>query len=368
MEALRYWTGRGLGRRPAPTAAYVEAVGGDGDFDLRRGPRTSPRVSPLGNGLINQTWRVETELEPFVLQRVNPVFSPEIHHNIRAVTGRLRAAGIFTPELLDADHGLPWAVDDHGEVWRLMTYVSGRSFDTVQSLAQARSAGALVARVHEALELLEHEFVGLRTGVHDTAAHLARLRAALAEHRAHRLYDAVAPLAEAILEASARLVPLPELPETICHGDLKFNNLRFSSDGEQAICLVDLDTFAPMSLAFELGDAWRSWCNRGGETEAGVGFDLDVFAAAYHGYASARRRVLTPDERRGVVLGVEWISLELAARFCADALQESYFGWDPARYASRGDHNLARARGQLRLHEIVRDGRAARERVVEDLD
>jgi len=362
MEALRHWTGRALGRPPSPVAAYDNAIGGDGD----QSPGGAWRISRLGNGLINDTWHVETDFEPFVLQRVNPVFSPEIHHNIRAVTGRLRAAGMFTPELLDTDHGSPWVVDDEGAVWRLMTYVPGRSFDAVQSLAQATSAGALVARVHEALDELEHEFVGLRTGVHDTQLHMRSLERAVAEHRGHRLYDRVAPVADAILRSFDDLEPLPDIPDTICHGDLKFNNLRFSSDGEQALCLVDLDTFAPMSLAFELGDAWRSWCNPGGETESGVGFDLEVFAAAYRGYVSGRRRALGDDERRALVIGVEWISLELAARFCADALAERYFGWNHAEHASRGDHNLVRARGQLRLHEVVKDGRAARQRVVDD--
>ena len=32
----------------------------------------------------------------------------------------------------------------------------------------------------------------------------------------------------------------------------------------RAVCVVDLDTLAPMSLHHELGDAWRSWCNLGG--------------------------------------------------------------------------------------------------------
>ena len=41
------------------------------------------------------------------------------------------------------------------------------------------------------------------------------------------------------------------------------------------------------------------------------------------------------------------ILVELAARFCADALNESYFAWDARRYASRGEHNEVRAKGQL---------------------
>lgn len=365
MEALRHWTGGGPLGPLGPTMSVASYGGGDGDIS---GPFGCWRVSRLGAGLINETWRVEADGRALVLQRVNPVFAPEIHDNIRAVTARLRAAGIQTPELLETPGGRPYAVDDEGGVWRLMTFVDGRTFDTAQSLDQVRSAGRLVARVHEALDGLDHEFVGLRAGVHDTPRHLASLRSALEAHRDHRLYDAVAPLGASILAASEALEALPALPETICHGDLKFNNLRFSDDGVEAICLVDLDTFAPMSLAFELGDAFRSWCNPGGEVAEGVRFDVEVFEAGYCGYAEGRGRALTAEERRGIVLGVEWISLELAARFAADALAERYFGWDATRHATRGEHNLERAQGQLRLHELARATRGARERVVASSD
>ena len=45
---------------------------------------------------------------------------------------------------------------------------------------------------------------------------------------------------------------------------------------------------------------------------------------------------------------------ELAARFCTDALRESYFGWNRARYESASAHNQARVRGQLLLAEGIR--------------
>ena len=60
------------------------------------------------------------------------------------------------------------------------------------------------------------------------------------------------------------------------------------------------------------------------------------------------------------MLGVEWVSLELAARFAADALAESYFGWNAARFPGRGEHNLVRARGQWSLHQALLASRAAR--------
>ena len=60
------------------------------------------------------------------------------------------------------------------------------------------------------------------------------------------------------------------------------------------------------------------------------------------------------------------VPAELAARFCADAYEDSYFGWDASRYPSRRAHNLARARSQLRLSQAVRAAREEIDAVVED--
>ena len=87
--------------------------------------------------------------------------------------------------------------------------------------------------------------------------------------------------------------------------------------------------------------------------------DLEILGASLRGYVAGLGRALTADERRGLLLGVEWVSLELAARFAADALFESYFGWDATRFPGRGEHNLVRARGQWSLHEALLATRAA---------
>ncbi len=241
-------------------------------------------------------------------------------------------------------------------------------FDKVQSPAQAAAAGELVARFHRALDGLDHTFVGLRGFVHDTPKHLTRLREALALQSRHRLHPQVTPLAEGILARAAALSPLPQLPARVCHGDLKLNNLLFAGKVppacETALCLIDLDTVGPMSLAYELGDAWRSWCNRSGEDAELARLDLEVFRVSFLGYCRALGRELAEDERRALLESVEWISLELAARFAADALNESYFGWDSRRYPARGEHNLVRARGQLALYEAFAATRIEREAIL----
>ncbi|MEP6652626.1 MAG: aminoglycoside phosphotransferase family protein [Myxococcales bacterium] len=333
-------------------------------------------VTRLAGGLINHTFLledgggVEGHGTRYVLQQVSALFPAAIHQNIFAVTTALGRAGLVTPVLLPTIDGqlclrLPGAAADGGEsVWRLMTYVEGTSFDVLGGTAQAQAAGALVARFHHALDTLTHTFVGLRASVHDTPRHLSNLQHSVASHRQHRLAAAVAPLAGSILSAATNLPGLPALPPRICHGDLKLNNFLFAGAQpplrDQALCLIDMDTVGPMPLAFELGDAWRSWCNRNGENQEVAALDLELFEASLDGYQASLGRTLNPDERRALLLGPEWISLELSARFAADALTESYFGWDPTLFAGRGEHNLVRARGQFSMFQSLLSTRPQR--------
>ncbi len=124
-----------------------------------------------------------------------------------------------------------------------------------------------------------------------------------------------------------------------------------------AHCLVDLDTVARGTLAFELGDAMRSWCNPRGEDAGGVELDLAIFAAAMRGYRGVADAITTPAERGSIVIGLETVCLELAARFANDVIEDRYFGWDPRRFASRRAHNVVRATGQLALGLAVRAAR-----------
>lgn len=330
--------------------------------------RADARVEPCGRGLINQTFAVtDHHGHTTILQRVNAIFDPDIHHNILAVTEQLERAGLTTPRLLPTLAGAPWLELD-GAVWRLQTAIPGVSFDALADAEQARAAGEFVGRWHAALAELEHEFVALRVGVHDTDRHLATLRRALEHGHAHRLYDEVAPLGEALLDTAASLAALPECPARVAHGDLKINNLMFAGvDAAGRVrpqALIDLDTVAPMPLAHELGDAWRSWCNRAGENEPEARFDLELFAASLAGWQLGVGQQPSAAEREALLLGPEWISLELACRFAADALTEAYFGWDPARFVGRGEHNLARARGQWSLHRAIAQTRAERGRLL----
>lgn len=321
-------------------------------------------LRPLGAGLINQTFVAEGPPHGrFVLQRLHPIFGPEVNDDIDAVTRHLAARGLVTPRIIRTTGGATWTAHDGG-TWRALTWVDGVGLDRLGSPAEAREAGAVLARFHRAVGDLDHEFRNRRPGVHDTPRHLANLRRALDAHAAHRRYAEVAPLGRAILAAADALEPLPSLSPRIVHGDPKVNNILFTPDRARAICLVDLDTLARMPLPLELGDAFRSWCNPAGEDRARAAFSVELFAAAVAGYAQGMGGVVTPAEATAIVPATLTIYVELAARFCTDALEESYFGWNPREFPGRSEHNQVRAESQLTAARSLADQRAAAEAAV----
>lgn len=320
------------------------------------------RVTRVATGLINKTYDIEAVEGRFILQALNPIFAPEVNEDIEAVTAHLAAQGVLTPRMRRTRDGALWHVHE-GNVWRVMTFVEGRSFDRVDDPAMAQAAGALLGRFHAALADLNRTFSAQRLGVHDTPRHLAALRQAVTDHPSHRLYDEVAADAQRILALADALPAIVELPPRTVHGDPKINNMLFGPAGA-ALCLIDLDTVGPMVVALELGDAFRSWCNTStaGEDDVAATFSLALFEAAVRGYASTGRLSLA--EQQSLVTATQTIIVELAARFAADALAESYFGWDATRFSSRGEHNLLRARGQLALARSLSGQTAQAEAIV----
>ena len=129
------------------------------------------------------------------------------------------------------------------------------------------------------------------------------------------------------------------------------------NDQDEVCSLLDLDTISKMGLSVEMGDAWRSWCNPAGEDDPNkVYFDIEIFEASLKGWLS-QGISLDHSERENIPEGIERICLELAARFCADALQNCYFKEDLQRFPQIGRHNLHRALAQFKLAQSVKKQR-----------
>jgi Ser/Thr protein kinase RdoA (MazF antagonist) len=310
---------------------------------------TDTHIEAISIGNLNATFKTYSLDHPsYILQRLNPIFSPSVNEDIFAVTNHLAQKGLLTPKLIPTrDHNLSVVIDE--ACWRLQTFIEGSCYSQLNGSIQAHSVGEFVGRFHLALEDLNYSYHFTRSGVHNTQRHVERLKLALDAHKDHRLFTQVAPLAYELLKDAEQLPDFSKLPLKHSHGDLKINNVLFSPS-QEAICVIDLDTLGLLTRPFEMGDALRSWCNPAGEDATETYVDIDLFEAALQGYGEIARPLWSKEEVEFLLPGYQTIILELAARFLADALNESYFGYDRSRFPASGEHNLLRGEGQWNLY------------------
>ena len=315
-----------------------------------------PYLESPDQGLINGTWILGNPPQ-YVLQWVNPIFSPRIHTDLQIILKHLESKGNTTPQLITTTSGHPCWEEDHG-CWRIWSFIEGSTIHSVHSLSIAQQAGALVGSFHRALSDLDHQFVAPQRDIHNTPQRMNDLRKSLEHAVGHPLEKEATILGEKILHAWELWDGTLNQPTRICHGDLKISNLRFNTDQTKGVCLIDLDTVGPNPLSVELGDAWRSWCNRSGEDDpSSAQFDVEIFAASAKAWIAHAPEIL-PIEKESLVGGIERICLELSARFCSDAINNSYFKENREKYPQKGGHNLIRAQSQYNLARSAKEHRS----------
>lgn len=313
--------------------------------------------------LINATYLVKkTSSTPaLIVQKLHSVFGPRVNEDIEAMTSHLLSKSLQTPELVRISNGKQsgalWAVVENSgvtETWRAQTYIQGITYHRDCSLAALVSAAKLLAEFHSATHEFDYEFVHCRP-LHNTPERLSQLREILSSDAAKNDEQAQRLGADILSQAEGVQLDFKSLPQRLVHGDPKISNILFwPNKPDQARCLIDLDTVGRGCLAYELGDALRSWTNPAGEDVMTASVDLTLFEATIQGYCSGKHSSVTAEELASFVDGFETVCLELASRYATDVVVNQYFGWNASRFSSRREHNLLRAQGQLALSRDVR--------------
>ena len=303
-------------------------------------------VTPVKSGLLHATYRVVTVGGDFVVQRLHVAIPDSAVDDMRMVTAYLVSCGLQVPSLVPTLDGKPFARDASGGRWRVYTWLPGHVVESLPDPAMAREAGHLVGRLHKHLAACDYIPQGSIPHFHDTDFVLTELQ------NVHpQLPDEVRGIADDILATLPPLIVANE-PQQLVHGDLKISNLIFDDLGH-AVGIIDFDTILRHARAIDLGDAFRSWCNRTSEDDPDARFDVAFFEAAASGYAEGFGMPSGPQERARHLRATRQITLELAARFLIDVVHDAYFGFDAARYPHRRAHNVARARGQYHLAQTI---------------
>ncbi len=350
-----------LGFDPAKTAAKFAF---DGVF---------LKAVPHGQGHINDTYTVYHEgergrVKRYILQRINTgVFKkPDLlMDNMVRVTEHLRKRitacggdpGREALNLIPTRDGQAFYKSPEGEYWRGFLFIeNARTYERAVDPGHMRNAGKAVGRFQELLadfpaESL-HETI---PGFHDTPKRFKAFLRALEEDTKNRAKDARAEIE--FIESRADdtrvltdLIMRKELPLEVTHNDTKLGNIMIDDVTGEGVCLVDLDTVMPGTALYDFGDAIRSGASSALEDEQDpdrVWMDLELYKEFTEGFLSAAYGSLNATELEYLPFSAKLMTLEQGIRFLTD-----YLNGDTYYKIKYEDHNLVRARTQLRL---VRD-------------
>ena len=347
-------------------------------------------LQPFGNGNINDTYLAiyrntftETQV---ILQRVNRNVFPEpeaimrnmheitkhCHEKLEADAKAGRDDRVWQmPRIIKTKDAKDYAVDDRGEVWRVITRIlSAHAFDTAQSPEHALECGAALGHFHYLVSDMDPAAIAdPLPGFHITSGYLAQYEATLETPAAREILDAsmeAKRLARFVAERRAFAVSLEraersgELRKRMFHGDPKVNNIMIDDFTGKGTAMIDLDTVSPGLVHVDVGDAVRSICNPAGEEELNLGkvaFDETLFLAFMRGYMKEAGAFLTDADRAYLFDAIRLLPFELGLRFFQD-----YLAGDRYFKVRQPGQNLNRARVQFRLCESIE----ARERSIRD--
>ena len=348
---------------------------------------TVTSVSPLGNGLINDTYKVTTagDSPDYVLQRINNAVFPDVEmlqRNIAAVTGHIRAGLIASGEE-DIDRKVLRFIPlkdskktfffDGELYWRVSVFINdARTYETVDP-KYSFFAGKAFGNFEAMLSDLKEEIGEVIPNFHNIEFRLWQLAEAVKANKAGRLTPHSHGLHEILEDIDAHGVEMckgeqlfreGKLPKRICHCDTKVNNMMFDADGN-VLCVIDLDTVMPSFVFSDYGDFLRTGASTLPEDDPdidGVDFRMDIFEAFTRGYLEGTASFLTKVEKENLPYAACLFPFMQAVRFFAD-----YLDGDVYYKTKYPDHNLVRTRNQLKLFHSAMEKVPAMQRFIAEL-
>jgi hypothetical protein len=133
----------------------------------------------------------------------------------------------------------------------------------------------------------------------------------------------------------------------------------------KAMCVVDLDTVMPGCALYDFGDMVRTTTSPTLEDEldlSKVQMRMPMFKALCRGYIESAGNFLNKHERSLIAFAGKLITFTIGIRFLTDFLNgDTYFR------VHRPQHNLERARTQIRLVEGIERHEAAMQKFADTL-
>ncbi len=321
-------------------------------------------LSPLGNGHINTTYLVTTDKSKYTLQMINTnIFTDveELMSNIDKVTNFLRSKASekgkdpsrVTLEFLNTIDGKKYAfLEDHA--YRMYKYID--DVFTIEKMEDPQSfyySGIAFGKFARDLSDFDASLlVETIKNFHNTASRYNDFETAVknnASGRAPLVAEEIKFIKERKAFTSLFVDKLADgsLPLRVTHNDTKLNNVLMDNETGKPVAVIDLDTVMPGSYLYDFGDAIRFGATKAAEDEKDlsiVNFEIDLFEKFAQGYLEKCGEFLTETEIEMLPYASIMLTLECGMRFLGD-----YINGDIYFKIHREDHNLDRARTQLKL-------------------
>ena len=337
---------------------------------------TVAEVKPLGNGLINDTYQVttaEADRPDYVLQRINTNIFTDVEmlqRNIELVTGHLRRKITLAPShprthdnidrrvlrFIPTHEGKTYHRDAEGQCWRVSVFIPNAvTLDEVNE-ETSYQAGRAFGEFEQMLSDLPEPLGCVIPDFHNMEFRMEQLREAVKQDPLGRaagvkdILDLYERDADRMCQGE-RLYREGKLPQRICHCDTKVNNMMFDATTGEFLLVIDLDTVMPSLFFSDYGDFLRTAANTTVEDDPDlekVHFREDIFRSFTCGYVESVRTFFTPLEIQLLPWAAELFAFMQSVRFMwAYILGNNYWKWNYP------EHNLDRARNQLRLYQEV---------------
>lgn len=332
-------------------------------------------ASELGSGLIHQTLLLKSGPEGYVFQRLNTEVFKDVEQvmaNIVLVQKTLGEAGaptiVFLPNLVAGGYLAREAGSQ--DVWRCSKYIENTTtYDTPPETAHLTNAARGFARFGMQVKAVDPDHLHPTIPrFHDTPHRWETLLkawdTAKPERRCHQTYQQLTDCCKKFPEFGLGGLLAPAVQPGVSHNDTKLNNCLFRSGTDEVVCVIDLDTVMEGSWLMDLGDLLRTTiCELPEDTSNldDIRVNHENFQAIVRGYAEVVSGNVPQTEIHRVVYSAYIMTLELSMRFFTDHLEnDRYFG---AKYP---DHNLVRAKSQLRLAQEISKSREQLEALVSE--
>ena len=327
----------------------------------------------FGTGHINDTFKMQTTEEKYILQRINTsIFrEPEqLMDNFVRVCNHI-SSKIAAEKALDSSvdrkclqvvyslQDTPFFKEDNGNFWRCYVYVdNARTYDVLENSSQAFAAAQAFGAFQNDLADMPGRLHETIANFHHTPSRLAALEEAIKADVCNRKKDVSKEIDFIMARKEEYSLLIAEkdagnIFERTPHNDTKLNNVLIDDASGKGICVIDLDTVMPGLPHYDFGDMVRTGTSPALEDEVDLSkvyMRFEMFEALLRGFLSTAGNFLNAREKELLPFSGKLITLEIGIRFLTD-----YLSGDVYFKIHREYHNLDRCRTQIKLAQSIEE-------------